>query len=231
LLKAVKHRTLAQWLDAELLSSPLFAEAVTHRSASGCNNERLEYLGDAVLGLIIAEHLFRTHVDAREGDLSRLRAHLVRKQTLARIARELHLSETIVLGPGELKSGGDRRDTILADTLEAIVGAVYLTKGMEYTKGFVLNLFQTRTAALPPSHELRDPKTRLQEYLQSRNLPLPAYGLRAASGEPHAQRFTIYCRIESAGLETLGDGSSKREAEQTAAAKALAMLLDEHASG
>ncbi len=221
------NHALAQWLDAGVLASPLFAEAITHRSAGGINNERLEYLGDAVLGMIIAEYLFRTHISAREGDLSRLRACLVRKETLAAIAKEHQLGETIVLGPGELKSGGHHRDTILADALEAVVGAVYLIKGLNDTKSFVLRLFHSRIASLPHPDELKDPKTKLQEYLQSRNLPLPEYRLQEVSGESHAQHFTIRCYIHSPAMETIGEGSSKRAAAQEAARKALNLIDDE----
>jgi ribonuclease-3 len=226
--QAAADTVLAKWLDPEILSSPLFKEAMTHRSAGGNHNERLEYLGDAVLGMIIAEHLFRAHAAATEGDLSRLRAHLVRKETLAEIARELCLGEMIVLGPGELKSGGHRRDTILADALEAIVGAVYLVRGMGYAKAFVLGLFRSRIAGLPGADELKDPKTRLQERLQSRNLSLPEYRLLKASGASHAQHFTMLCHIESWAIETIGEGSSKREAEQAAAQKALDIVRADH---
>jgi ribonuclease-3 len=223
------NQPLAQWLDANMLASPLFTEAITHRSAGGNNNERLEYLGDAVLGMIIAEHLFHAHKNAKEGDLSRLRACLVRKETLAAIAKEQQLGEAIVLGPGELKSGGHRRDTILADALEAVVGAVYLTKGLDCARSFVLGLFHSRIASLPHAEELKDPKTRLQEYLQSQNLPLPEYHLHEVSGESHAQHFTIRCHIRSPTIETIGEGSSKRAAAQEAARKALNLFDDEHA--
>lgn len=215
---------LAYWLGAEMLSSPLLKEALTHRSAGINNNERLEYLGDAVLGMIIAEQLFRANAAATEGDLSRLRAYLVRKSTLAEIAKELRLGEMIVLGPGELKSGGHRRDTILADALEAVVAAVYLTRGLEYARSFVLGLFRSRIAGLPRPDELKDPKTRLQEYLQSRNLPLPEYRLHEISGESHAQHFTILCCLKHRALETAGAGSSKQQAEQEAAQKALDII-------
>lgn len=222
--RAAAGRSLLRWLDAEILSSPLFKEAMTHRSAGANNNERLEYLGDAVLGMIVAEHLFRVQAAAREGDLSRLRAHLVRKDTLAEIAKELCLGEAIVLGPGELKSGGHRRNTILADALEALVGAVYLTKGMDCAKAFVLGLLRSRIAGLPHPDDLKDPKTRLQEHLQSHNLPLPQYRLLDSSGESHAQHFTMLCYIADASVEATGEGSSKRQAEQEAARKALAMI-------
>jgi ribonuclease-3 len=224
----MEHWPLERWLDQDVLDSSLYAEAITHRSAGGKNNERLEYLGDAVLGTIIAEHLFRSHSSAKEGDLSRLRAYLVRKETLAGIAKELCLSEIIALGPGELKSGGHRRDTILSDTLEAIIGAVYLTKGFEYAKLFVLGLFQSRIAGLPRPEQLKDPKTRLQEYLQARNLPLPEYRLREISGESHAQHFRMLCYIQGLAVETVGEGGSKREAEQQAASKALNIIHGKH---
>ncbi|MGI8739364.1 MAG: ribonuclease III [Gammaproteobacteria bacterium] len=218
------NRALLRWLDADMLAGASFRAAVTHRSAGGGNNERLEYLGDAVLGMLIAEHLYRLHPNASEGDLSRLRAKLVRGETLAGIAKELHLSDLLVLGPGEVKAGGHRRDTILADALEAIIGAIYLEKGFEAARVFVLGLFQTRIANLPPPEQLKDAKTRLQEYLQARNLALPEYRLQLASGEPHAQNFVMRCLLPHCGIETTGEGGSKREAEQRAAARALAML-------
>lgn len=223
------NRPLEHRLDAEILASPLFTEALTHRSAGGKNNERLEYLGDAVLGMIIAEHLFLTHNNAKEGDLSRLRACLVRKETLAAVAKEQQLGTLIVLGQGELKSGGHRRDTILADALEAVVGAVYLSKGLPYAQSFVLDLFHARIATLPHPDELKDPKTRLQEYLQSRNLPLPEYRLHEVSGESHAQHFTIRCHINNPAMETVGRGHSKRAAAQEAARNALNLIDGEHA--
>lgn len=217
---------LSRWLDTTTLACATFRAAITHRSAGGNNNERLEYLGDAVLGMLIAEHLFRAHPNAREGDLSRLRAYLVRGETLAEIAKELCLGALIVLGSGELKTGGHRRDTILADTLEAIVGAVYLENGLEAARTFVLGLFQTRIADLPSPEQLKDSKTRLQEFLQSRSRPLPDYRLHEASGAPHAQHFAMCCQLPDCGIETIGEGSSKREAEQRAAAKALTRALD-----
>jgi ribonuclease-3 len=220
----MKNYGLSKWLDTQMLACPSFQAAVTHRSAGGNNNERLEYLGDAVLGMLIAEHLFRAHVHASEGDLSRLRAYLVRKETLAEIAKELNLGDLIVLGPGELKTGGHRRDTILADALEAIVGAVYLERGLAEARAFVLGLFQTRIAHLPPPEQLKDSKTRLQEFLQSRNLPLPDYRLHEVSGAAHAQHFAIRCQLRHYAIETVGEGGSKREAEQRAAAKALDMI-------
>jgi len=218
------NRALLRWLDADMLAGASFRAAVTHRSAGANNNERLEYLGDAVLGMLVAEHLYRLHPNASEGDLSRLRANLVRGETLAEIAKELHLSDQLVLGPGELKAGGHRRDTILADALEAMIGAVYLEKGLEAARAFVLGLLQTRIANLPPPEQLKDSKTRLQEYLQARNLALPDYRLQKASGEPHAQHFAMRCQLRDCDIETTGEGGSKREAEQRAAARALAML-------
>jgi ribonuclease-3 len=215
---------LAQWLDTETLSLPLFKEAITHRSAGPNNNERLEYLGDAVLGMIIAGHLFHSNPTAQEGDLSRLRSYLVRKETLAEIAKELGLGRIIVLGTGEVKSGGHRRDTILADALEAIVGAVYLTKGIEHATAFVLGLFESRIANLPYPDDLKDPKTRLQEYLQAQTVPLPEYRMLTSSGESHAQRFTMLCCIEQWAIESTGEGNSKREAAQAAARRALDII-------
>jgi len=218
------NRGLLQWLVADMLARASFKAAVTHRSAGSNNNERLEYLGDAVLGMLIAEHLYRLHPNASEGDLSRLCAKLVRGETLAGIAKELDLSDLLVMGPGEVKTGGRRRDTVLADALEAIIGAVYLEKGLEAARAFVLGLFQTRIANLPPPEQLKDSKTRLQEYLQARNLALPDYRLQKASGEAHAQHFAVRCQLPDCEIETTGEGGSKREAEQRAAGRALAII-------
>jgi ribonuclease-3 len=214
-------------MQPEVLDFPLMKEALTHRSAGGKNNERLEFLGDAVLGLVVAEYLYHADATAKEGDLSRLRAYLVRKSTLGEIAKDLCLGEFIVLGPGELKSGGHRREAILADALEAIIGAVYLAKGYEYVKTFVLGLFQSRIAGMPGPEALKDSKTKLQEYLQARNLPLPAYHLLETTGDPHAQQFTVRCQVEYWAIEGIGRASSKREAEQEAARKILDIIREQ----
>ncbi len=202
----------------------LLDKALTHRSAGRYNYERLEFLGDAALGLVIAAELFERFPDYREGELSRLRASLVRKTTLAELARELDLGEHLRLGSGELKSGGHRRESILADVLEAIFGAVYLDAGFEAARALVLRLYAGRLQTLPSAAELKDPKTRLQEFLQARQLELPEYSVIAVHGEAHAQTFDVECHIPALARRVRASGRSRRKAEQQAAAEMLAQL-------
>ena len=190
-------------------------EALTHRSASANNNERLEFLGDALLNLVVAEVLYHRHPKASEGELSRLRASLVKGETLAKLARELKLGENLRLGPGELKSGGARRESILSDALEAIIGAVYLDGGLAACRDLILTLYRENLEGLASASELKDPKTRLQEYLQAYQQPLPVYNVLEIRGEPHAQSFTVECAV--AELRAVATGSSRRKAEQEAA--------------
>lgn len=199
----------------------LLGEALTHRSAGRRNNERLEFLGDAVLNFLIAEALYRRVPDADEGGLSRLRANLVRRETLAGIASDLRLGEALVLGPGELKSGGFRRESILADALEAVIGAVYLDGGFEACSQLVGRLFAERLDSLPATESLKDPKTRLQEYLQARQEPVPTYHLISEEGEPHRRVFRVACEIRGRGGPVEASGRSRRAAEQEAARRAL----------
>lgn len=201
----------------------LLAQALTHRSHAGRDNERIEFLGDAVLGLVIGEALFRQLPRAEEGQLTRLRATLVNEGTLAEIAQELQLGDHLRLGSGELKSGGFRRPSILADALEAIIGATYLEGGLEPARELVHRLFAQRLASLPLV-AVKDGKTRLQEWLQSRNLEVPQYMIESAWGEPHAQTFRARCTVSALALEATGEGPSRRRAEQEAAAAVLAML-------
>lgn len=215
---------LARRLCHEFGSPALLQQALTHRSAGNLNNERLEFLGDAVLGLVIADALYARYPRASEGDLSRLRASLVKKPTLAGIARELELGEHLQLGSGELKSGGFRRDSILADALEAVIGAVYLDAGFEAAAALVLQLYQPRLQSLPEAAALKDPKTRLQEYLQSRHIELPDYQVIQVSGKAHAQTFEVECHIPGLDRCSRGRGSSRRKAEQAAAAGMLTEL-------
>ncbi len=205
---------------------PSLAElALTHRSAGRPNNERLEFLGDALLGAIVAQMLYAVHPHASEGELSRLRAQLVNGQALALLARELELGEQLRLGQGELKSGGFRRDSILADAFEALVAAVYLDAGFDSCRDFVQGLFASRIAALPRSS--KDAKTRLQEWLQGRGLALPSYELTATHGEDHARTFEVSCAIsEPLPLRSEGSGGSRRAAEQDAAEVVLRQLLE-----
>jgi ribonuclease-3 len=203
----------------------LLESALTHRSAGGINNERLEYLGDAVLGLVIAEDLYRRYPQASEGELSRLRASLVRKQTLAELARDLNLGEFLRLGSGELKSGGYRRDSILADALEAILGAAYLDGGFAASAALIQTLYAERLESLPSKPlAIKDPKTQLQEYLQSRHLNLPDYEVVSVRGEAHDQIFEVECQIAALAQSTRAQGSSRRRAEQQAAQQMLEQL-------
>ena len=217
---------LKSTLDYEFNDPGLFAQALTHRSAPGESNERLEYLGDAVLDFVISEFVFRACPGGDEGDLSRLRASLVKDSSLSSIAADLGLGEFLILGSGEKKSGGHRRESILADALEAIYGAVYLDTGFDAARRVVERSFGDRLESLPDPRELRDPKTRLQEWLQARGLSLPSYDLVEVSGKAHRQRFEVSCSVEGTEQEARGSGSSRRNAEQQAAERMLAVLKE-----
>ena len=200
----------------------LLEAALTHRSASARNNERLEFLGDALLSMVIAEYLFEHYAKASEGELSRLRASLVKGETLAELARGLKLGDWLRVGAGELKSGGFRRESILSDTLEAVFGAVYLDGGLAACRPLILRLYEDRLARLTSAGELKDPKTRLQEHLQARQHPLPVYNVLEIRGEPHAQSFTVECLVAEA--HAVATGSSRRKAEQEAARQMLELI-------
>jgi ribonuclease-3 len=202
----------------------LLRQALTHRSAGRPHNERLEFLGDALLNAVVAEALFARWPMADEGSLTRLRASLVNGETLAEIARGIRLGDRLLLGPGELRSGGFRRDSILSDALEAVIGAVYLDGGWQACREVVLALLGDRIARVEPRSTLKDPKTLLQEHLQARQLPLPTYSLLEESGEDHAPRFLARCEVPDLGLAGLGEGHSKRSAEQAAARAVLKEL-------
>ncbi len=195
----------------------LLRQALTHRSAGTPNNERLEFLGDALIGLIVAEALYGCWPRADEGALTRARAELVRESALAELARRMGLGERLILGPGEMKSGGHRRDSILSDALEAVVGAIYLDTGFARCREVVLPWFAEAVAAVPAGKVGKDAKTRLQEWLQARQLPLPQYELLAETGEEHARRFRVRCRLVEPQYAAEGEGSSRRGAEQKAA--------------
>jgi ribonuclease III len=212
---------LSRELGVELGDSGLLVLALTHRSHGGANNERLEYLGDAVLSFVVAEILFRAYPHAAEGELSRYRASLVSGEALAAVAAEIGLGAHLLLGDGEMKSGGQRRATILADALEAVFGAIYLDRGLDASRRVAERLFQVPIAALPAAAELKDPKTRLQEWLQGRGHALPAYSVLEVTGEPHDQRFRVRCDVPGLGLTAVADGSSRRRAEQDAAQRIL----------
>jgi ribonuclease-3 len=198
--------------------------ALTHRSASAVHNERLEFLGDSILNCSVARMLFDAHPEADEGALSRLRAKLVSGEALAQIAGELGLGEHLRLGAGELKSGGFRRGSILADALEALLGAIFLDSGFDAATAAVERIMAPRMSELPGADALKDPKTRLQEVLQASGLALPVYTLTAVTGDPHAQSFTVNCEVPVLGAAAVGEGASRRRAEQLAAAKVLDLL-------
>jgi ribonuclease-3 len=199
--------------------------ALTHRSAGARNNERLEFLGDGLVNVIVAEALYLRHPAADEGWLTRARAQLVREASLAGIARELQLGDRLELGPGELKSGGYRRDSILADALEALIGAIHLDAGFETCRRIVLAWFASRLESLVTTGTEKDAKTRLQEWLQGRALPLPEYVLVDTRGEEHDKVFDVLCRLASPAIEAVADGSSRRQAEQRAASRVLEQLV------
>jgi ribonuclease-3 len=218
----------AQWIERQfghVFARPALCHAaLTHRSAGADHNERLEFLGDALLNCSVARLLYEAHPDADEGSLSRFRAALVSGETLAEIAGGLQLGEYLRLGSGELQSGGFRRASILADALEAMFGAIFLDAGFDAAAAAVRRVFAARLSALPAAESLKDPKTRLQELLQARGIALPTYTLRAVSGEPHAQSFTVGCEIAALALSATAAGASRRRAEQLAAAQVLDML-------
>ena len=216
---------LLSLLEYEFKSHQLLEQALTHRSADIINNERFEYLGDAILSFIIAEALFERFPQAKEGKLSRLRASLVKGVTLAEIGRELRLSEVLILGPGELKSGGFRRESILADTVEAILGAVYLDGGIEQVKNLILRLYDERLASIDIDEAIKDPKTRLQELLQSRKQPLPLYSVNEVkTSEQESPLFEASCQVGLLNKVVMAKGSSHRKAEQKSAERALTLL-------
>lgn len=223
-------KNLCKRLAYQFTSEELLEIALTHRSAGSPNNERLEYLGDSVLNFIIADALFHRFKKASEGKLSRLRANLVNGNALADIARTLQLGEFLKLGPGELKSGGFRRDSILAGAMEAVIGAVYLDGGFAVCRDLVMNIYHDLLEEASLDTDIKDPKTRLQEYLQSKKLPLPAYNVLSIKGRDHDQIFSVECVIEVLLKPVVGEGSSRRRAEQDAAGKVLELIMREHVS-
>ncbi|AFP85145.1 ribonuclease III [secondary endosymbiont of Ctenarytaina eucalypti] len=204
--------------------SELLLQALTHRSASSKHNERLEFLGDSILSYVIANALYQRFPRVDEGDMSRMRATLVRGNTLAEVAREFELGVCLRLGPGELKSGGFRRESILADTVEALIGAVFLDSEIHTAEHLILSWYRIRLDAISPGDKQKDPKTRLQEYLQGRHLLLPTYLVANVRGEAHDQEFTIHCQVSGLAQPVVGNGLSRRKAEQAAAAQALKLL-------
>ncbi len=222
--------TSGEWCEARLgyrFGDPaLLDAALTHRSAGRANYERLEFLGDSVLNFAVAVLVYHAYPEADEGDLSRYRASLVSGQSLAEAASALGLGEQLRLGSGELKTGGFRRSSILADALEALFGAVYLDGGFDAASSVIERLFAGRLAQLPEARDLKDPKTRLQELLQGRGRQLPAYAVEDVSGEPHEHWFVASCEVEELGLRERGEGTSRRRAEQAAAERLLGQLSE-----
>lgn len=219
-LAALTRRLGYQFRDPELLLC-----ALTHRSAGGQHNERLEFLGDAILSFLVAAELYSRFPKATEGQMSRLRASLVKGEELAEIAREFEFGDCLILGSGELKSGGFRRESILADAFEAIIGAIYLDGGLEAVSERVMHWYRARYDRISLDTVQKDPKTRLQEYLQSRKLPLPEYTVLSVQGDAHDQVFRMSCTVHGLKEPTEGGGSSRRRAEQEAAEKALSLIL------
>ncbi len=215
---------LSQRIGYTFNDESLIQLALTHRSKGNTNNERLEFLGDSIVNFTIAEALYLKFPQAKEGKLSRLRADMVRGTTLAEIARDFDLGEFLLLGSGELKSGGYNRESILADVVEAIIGAIYLDAGMGAVRARILDWYKSRLDALKEDTVVKDAKTRLQEYLQKTQNRLPKYEVVEITGQAHDQKFKVSCRVEKLPEITIGNGSSRRFAEQSAAEKALKAL-------
>jgi len=205
----------------------LLLQSLTHRSAKSVHNERLEFLGDSILGFVIAERLYTQFPKESEGDLTRMRSSLVKGVTLAEVARDFMLGEHLILGPGEKKSGGHRRESILEDAVEAIIGAVYLDSDMATCKALVLSWFEGRLSKIKPGINQKDPKTRLQEYLQGRKIPLPLYEVIDVKGQSHNQEFTVRCTTEVTSEAIVTVGTSRRKAEQAAADKVLEIIAND----
>lgn len=217
---------LCRALGYRFKNDKFLEQALTHRSVGGTNNERLEFLGDAILGFVIADELYQHFDSASEGQLSRLRSSLVKRETLAAIAHQIELGDYLNLGPGELRSGGQARASILADGVEAILAAIYLDGGYPEAQRVILAIYASRLAAIDLQAPQKDPKTRLQELLQSRKVALPSYEIVDISGSPHEQQFKVRCSIIELKLEKYGSGSSRRRAEQAAAMLLLEELED-----
>jgi ribonuclease-3 len=222
--RLAKLNQLAKKLGYEYQDILCLQHALTHCSVGSKNNERLEFLGDSLVNFMIADILFHQFVNLPEGDMSRVRAHLVKGDTLAVIGREYHLSDYLVLGPGELKSGGFRRDSIIADAVEAIIASVYEDGGLDACRELVNRLYEGRLQVLDPKKVGKDAKTRLQEWLQSHNEPLPEYSIISVNGAAHAQQFTVSCYVEKMNTKFEATASNRRKAEQKAAEAALEAL-------
>lgn len=207
--------------------SNLLKRALTHRSFGSPNNERLEFLGDSILGAIIGHYLFETYPAAAEGQLTRLRSSLVRGDTLAEIGRELNVGDYLIMGEGELKSGGRDRNSLLADAVESLIGGVYLESGFDVCKKVVLACYKSRLAAIVIDKPLKDAKTELQELLQAQGASLPEYSITSTEGQVHQQKITVSCRIEGYPKPFMAVGKSRKQAEKLAAASAIKVLRGE----
>lgn len=223
-VNAITINRLSKKIGYSFNQPELLIQAITHRSAKGQHNERLEFLGDSILGFVIAQALFEKFPKHNEGDLTRMRSSLVKGVTLAELGRDFNLGEYLILGPGELKSGGHRRESILEDAIEAIIGAVYLDSNITQCKQLIHTWFAQRLSAIKPGNEQKDPKTRLQEYLQGRKIPLPVYDVIDTTGQSHNQSFTVSCVTEVIDSEVIAKGTSRRKAEQAAAQQVLLQL-------
>ncbi len=223
-VKLLKQR-LFKRIGYEFQDPALAELALTHRSCGAHNNERLEFLGDSILNFTIAEALFKQFPDAKEGQLSRLRSQMVKGETLAEIAREFDMGPCLNLGEGEMKSGGHRRDSILADVVEAIIGAIHIESGITAAQERILSWYQARLSAICLDESVKDPKSQLQEFLQSRRAPLPKYEVVAVTGEAHAQQFTVECRVSLLKEAVSAQATNRRIAEKQAASEVLRLLL------
>ncbi len=221
-----KLSQLEKKLDYNFNDQSLLRLAMTHRSRGAKNYERLEFLGDSILGFVVAEWLYRNYPELAEGKLSRMRSSLVRKETLAIVARSLNLSDYLILGEGELKSGGFNRDSILADTVESIIGALYLDAGFAIADNFIQRNFKTHFENISETSTHKDPKSRLQEAMQKRGLALPVYEIVETMGAQHDQEFTIECRLLESSLVSRSTARSRRSAEQAAASEMLDLFND-----
>ncbi|MBL4743394.1 MAG: ribonuclease III [Cycloclasticus sp.] len=212
---------LQKKINATFSDHALLEQALTHCSIGPSNNERLEFLGDSILGFVIADEIYTRFPDVDEGIMSRLRAHLVNRDSLADIAKELKLSDELILGQGEMKSGGKHRSSILSDAVEALIGAIYKDQGLSKAKTWVLNVFDKQLSSLTLETATKDPKTQLQEHLQARGIEVPKYTIVSTKGSDHDQQFKVQCEIKGMDEVFYSTASSKKKAEQKAAAKVL----------
>lgn len=218
---------LSKILSYTFRDESLLQTALTHRSKGGDNNERLEFLGDAIVNAVVGDALYHLHTYATEGELSRWRASLINRDTLAELAKKFDLGKFLILGPGEVRSGGQNRQSILSCTMEAIIGAIYLDAGFDIAKEKIIDWYQPWLNSLSSASNHKDPKTLLQEHLQGKKFPLPVYKVERIEGEAHQQVFMVSCQVEGMSLKSTGKGTSRRRAEQDAASVMLTMLKEQ----